>query len=447
MIRPAIAPRRVFNPISRGLFTAAKNSVSKVQESTQKISRGLNKDQKFAMNYVEFFGSKKTTKILRKNLKALTKSLKTTFDIAKNLKSEVGKMAKGGGLLKGLAGTIGAGLFGGLFGKLALGVLAGLAVGGIGFLLYKNAATFFKFLRDNTDQLAPIVKGILFGMGENIGLPPGQKELTEISTQNVLDNVDEIRSRKPELSSDQVINEAVNMEIKELQKLIDESSKKIKELRKRPIKNFSDIQEELIRESALKATVRFLRTGRQFTGFSSALTSPIFDRRLLNNYNNLTESEREITVRNFVNQGGDLDMLEFETLRASTFRFQGDERARFFEDVLNFINAKRDNKLDEFEVLPDEFSNFNKIIRGNRDEFKLRFPEVIKKSSIDNQGRNVIVNGQNQSSMGTDNSGGKVSGTKADGGRSEIAFLSPQNFDSSMEKLSSCVMYGCYMDA
>ena len=71
MIRPAIAPTRVFNPISRGLFTAARNSVSQVQQSTQKISRGLNKDQKFAMNYVEFFGSKKTTKVLRKNLKAL----------------------------------------------------------------------------------------------------------------------------------------------------------------------------------------------------------------------------------------------------------------------------------------------------------------------------------------------------------------------------------------
>jgi len=39
MIKPAIAPTRVFNPISRGLFTAARNSVSQVQQSTQKISR------------------------------------------------------------------------------------------------------------------------------------------------------------------------------------------------------------------------------------------------------------------------------------------------------------------------------------------------------------------------------------------------------------------------
>ena len=77
MIKPLIQPRRInrpasgiaSNPISGGLIVAARNSVNKVQESTQTISKELNKDQKFAMNYVQFFGSKKTTKILKKNLK------------------------------------------------------------------------------------------------------------------------------------------------------------------------------------------------------------------------------------------------------------------------------------------------------------------------------------------------------------------------------------------
>ena len=79
MIKPLIQPRRInkpmngiaSNPISRGLIVAAKNSVSKVQESTQTISKELNKNEKFAMNYVQFFGSKKTTKILKKNLKSI----------------------------------------------------------------------------------------------------------------------------------------------------------------------------------------------------------------------------------------------------------------------------------------------------------------------------------------------------------------------------------------
>ena len=35
------------------------------------------------MNYVGIFGSKKTAKILKKSLKSIRESLKTTFDIAK----------------------------------------------------------------------------------------------------------------------------------------------------------------------------------------------------------------------------------------------------------------------------------------------------------------------------------------------------------------------------
>ena len=54
MIKPLIQPRTISrpvsgiasNPISKGLITAARNSVNKVQESTQTISKGLDKDQK-----------------------------------------------------------------------------------------------------------------------------------------------------------------------------------------------------------------------------------------------------------------------------------------------------------------------------------------------------------------------------------------------------------------
>ena len=88
MLKPLIATK-VINPISRGLFTAAKNSVGKVQESTQQITKGLNKDQKFPMNYVEFFGSKKTVKILRKNLKSVRDSLTSTFGFVSTLTKTV----------------------------------------------------------------------------------------------------------------------------------------------------------------------------------------------------------------------------------------------------------------------------------------------------------------------------------------------------------------------
>ena len=136
MIKPAIKPTLAFRPISRGLITAARNSVNKVQESTQKISKGLNKNEKFAMNYVEFFGSKKTTKILKKNLKSIRDSLMSTFSMAKILKKKVAEMSKGGGLgavggaLGGIAGILGKGLLGGVLGKLVIGSLIGLFLAG-----------------------------------------------------------------------------------------------------------------------------------------------------------------------------------------------------------------------------------------------------------------------------------------------------------------------------
>ena len=110
MITPNIAPTKVLNPLSRGLFTAAKNSVGRVQESTQQITKGLNKDQKFPMNYVEFFGSKKTVKILRKNLKSVRDSLTSTFGFVSTLTKTVGGLFKKlgpGGLFGSLVGTIG----------------------------------------------------------------------------------------------------------------------------------------------------------------------------------------------------------------------------------------------------------------------------------------------------------------------------------------------------
>ena len=109
MISPAIKPRVAFKPKSRGMIVAARNSVNKVQESTQKISKGLNKNEKFAMNYVQFFGSKKTTKILKKNLKSIKESLMSTFAMAKTLRKKVGEMSMGGigGLLGGALGFLG----------------------------------------------------------------------------------------------------------------------------------------------------------------------------------------------------------------------------------------------------------------------------------------------------------------------------------------------------
>ena len=93
-MRGMISPQSVTNRVGSGLITAAKNSVTKIKESTQKISKVSDKDQKFVMNYVQFFGSKKTAKILKKSLESIKQSIVATLEIASTLKKFIGKASK-----------------------------------------------------------------------------------------------------------------------------------------------------------------------------------------------------------------------------------------------------------------------------------------------------------------------------------------------------------------
>ena len=83
---------------------------------------------KWWKNYTNFFGSKKTEKILRKNLKLVRDSLVNTFEIARHLKAAIVDIAKG---LKGKGGK-GGGLLGGLGGM--FGMIGGITgiIGGLG---------------------------------------------------------------------------------------------------------------------------------------------------------------------------------------------------------------------------------------------------------------------------------------------------------------------------
>ena len=127
MIRPAITPRRITGNATTGLVSAARSGVRNVQRSTNTISKApdVTKEQRFGMNYVEFFGSKKTYKVLEKSMKTIRDSMVSTFAIAKSLKESV---------------TKGQGVFG------FIGKIIGLTAGAIGL---------FSILG------APIIKGLL----------------------------------------------------------------------------------------------------------------------------------------------------------------------------------------------------------------------------------------------------------------------------------------------
>ena len=185
MITPNISPTRVLNPLSRGLFTAAKNSISRTKELTSNISKTnetVKKNEKFAMNFIEFFGSKKTAKILKKSLETIKKSLVATLEIAKLLRTSLndlvkaGKKSGRGGLFGGIGGLIG-GAIAAFFGKAALITLGILAVGGLGALLVANREAVFNFLNTNRKRLEGIVKPIIDAQLKNMFRSPEVKAI------------------------------------------------------------------------------------------------------------------------------------------------------------------------------------------------------------------------------------------------------------------------------
>ena len=203
MITPNISPTRVLNPLSRGLFTAAKNSISRTKELTSNISKTnetVKKNEKFAMNFIEFFGSKKTAKILKKSLETIKKSLVATLEIAKLLRTSLndlvkaGKKSGRGGLFGGIGGLIG-GAIAAFFGKAALITLGILAVGGLGALLVANREAVFNFLNTNRKRLEGIVKPIIDAQLKNMFRSP---EVKAIETEAFSKVDTEMKSLTPE---------------------------------------------------------------------------------------------------------------------------------------------------------------------------------------------------------------------------------------------------------
>ena len=475
MIKPLIQPRRISrpasgiasNPISGGLIVAARNSVNKVQESTQTISKGLDRDQKFAMNYVEFFGSKKTTKILKKNLKSIRDSLMSTFSMAKTLKKKVAEMSKGGGiggLLGGAAGFLGKGLLGGLLGKVILGSLIGLATGGITFLLANNVGKFFKFLDENIDQLTPIIEKIIKGIGSDILMPGGLPELIDETDESINDSIVSIlESDDNKLSRDDAVQKAVTDKINEIQGRINDLKLQRSEL------SFFDIMGKAEINSAIKRLEQaqtYLKTGDKFEnierdfsafGFVPSFTAKFFANKFLGGtpvptgYNNMTADKRLITVTNFVeNSPKNLDALEFEVLRSSRLagRFPDEGKTRFYEDVLNYIKAKKsDIGTKEFKVLPEQF-DINATQSGNIQEFKNRFGDVLKfkPSSKNKKGDlNIIGGGGSDNKRGSGVNNNNVSSAPPDSGIIDVAFYSPLDSDMSMERGSAKNILNVYM--
>ena len=453
MISPAIKPRVAFKPISRGLIVAARNSVNKVQESTQKISKGLDKNEKFAMNYVQFFGSKKTTKILKKNLKSIKESLMSTFAMAKTLRKKVGEMSKGGGVIGGILGFLGKGLIGGLLGKLVLGTLIGLATGGIGFLLYRNAAGFFKFLREKKDQLAPIIEGLVKRVLERAVLPAGVQTLTDDLSTKVSSDVDDLLLENPEMNRDEAVRQVIASNVGNLQEQIETLKEQRKEITgKRGSKDYVKLREINNQIQVLESGIKFLKTGKKMNPaydlfFGDRLSGTFYPE----GYEGMTTKERLNTVVSYVETSPlNLDTLDYQVSQSATMRKGSDSKVRFYEDVKNYIDAKRRGEQKDFienkQVLPEIF-DINSTRKENIEEFNKRFNNITSpKSSNKNKNNvNLIQSGSGNKRGSGANGGEKISANSAEGGFLGVKFLSALNEDLAMERSLSKSVLSVYM--
>ena len=119
--------------LGSSIVGAARNNIIGFNRTAQAMvpEKKEENQNSFIQNYTNFFGSKKTEKILRKNLKLIRDSLVNTFEIARHLKAAIISISGG---LKGKGGAGGGGLFGGIKSFLA-GALGGALVAALPVLL------------------------------------------------------------------------------------------------------------------------------------------------------------------------------------------------------------------------------------------------------------------------------------------------------------------------
>ena len=401
MITPNIAPRNVISPLSRGLFTAAKNSVSRTKELTKNISdtSGVEKkNQKFAMNFIQFFGSKKTAKILKKSLESIKKSIVSTLEIAKLLRTSLGDLAKStkksgrGGFFSGLGGLVGGGLMA-LFGKAALITLGVLAVGGLGALLIANKEAVFKFLETNRRRFMGIVKPLVDNALKDIFRSPEVKEIES-------DAFNRVSTRMGELDADgktrddlfKEAKQSVLSDLKREKKETDVLEEKNKiDLLMQALEGKEEFQGLLTDRNTF--AVGSTQLGKMMTSEAGFETSPAA-------YMNKTSQEKLRLIRQEIKaNNNNLEQLRFRVQSVLDRNPNEDERG-FAIDLLSAIRGMRNNDTEFLEglnqgVLPsNEFKGRGKGEGGidNLVPSKEKIKEMFQAKPI-SQGNNQVKEG------------------------------------------------------
>ena len=165
MIRPAISPRRITGSATAGIVNAARSGVRNIKDITETISNEpeVTKEEKFGINYVGFFGSRRVNKDLKKSMNTIRDSVGSTFDIAKSLKESVTKGAGVFGFVGKLIG--GAAMALPIFGLLGIpiikAVLGIIAIGGVAGLLSTFGGQILEFVRDKASGFTQFIREVV----------------------------------------------------------------------------------------------------------------------------------------------------------------------------------------------------------------------------------------------------------------------------------------------
>ena len=328
MIKPNIAPRKITGAAATGLFSAAKSSIRRMDNITKTISKSpsLKKEEKLGINYVQFFGSKKNSKILKKSLKSIRDSLVATFAIAKLLRSEVSKNVKLiGEKTKGKRGFFGLGLGGilGIFNLLTnpivltvLGIGAGFAGGSILLtFLYANRDKIINFFMDKARGLYDFLMNFVSNVvGDFLGDRVKSPELRNVeieSEENIRKDKNKLMEGDDGLSANEAQFQAVQNETANLRTQISElESKDVRTTKERN------------RLKALKARLKELTTGEVTTDVLSQRIFGIKNPTDIMFGDQIRQSLRKEPVFPVEEYASQSNAEKLETIQAITSKFQ-----------------------------------------------------------------------------------------------------------------------------
>ena len=399
MIRPAISPRRITGSATAGIVNAARSGVRNIKDITETISNEpeVTKEEKFGINYVGFFGSRRVNKDLKKSMNTIRDSVGSTFDIAKSLKESVTKGAGVFGFVGKLIG--GAAMALPIFGLLGIpiikAILGIIAIGGIAALFgvfKKPIINFFK----RTAEFKNVIEDMIRNYFIDSKTSPEFKALSGESQGRIDATVEELTTREEEpLNAQQAVVEATKNEIALLEKqLTDYKQNNSKATDPNYDANVKALDDRI---KQLKTGELDLRQGNNITknfDFIGGLAN-----RFANNqgvfsvpgYGVLTPNEKFDTIRGALEKFGSKENIDTAKLvyqQQLKGNLKGNEK-QFADDIIKFLDEFGDDPLGKIE------ENEKKLFLDKLNDTAIKSQEI-SSNNVKERGTNSGVSGSSR---------------------------------------------------